>query len=100
MKRLTVIGIITCVLCGCSTRPDAAEQGVLSNGNWIDLSHAFSADTGYWATAETCKRSTGAAGETPDGSYNSAYQFCASQHGGTHIDAPVHFAEARSSVDQ
>jgi len=100
MKRLTVIAIITCVLCGCSTRPDAAEQGVLSSGNWIDLSHDFSEDTVYWPTAEPFKLSTVAAGKTPDGYYYSAYQFCASEHGGTHIDAPVHFAEARNSVDQ
>ena len=37
---------------------------------------------------------------TDKGYYYSAYQFCAAEHGGTHIDAPVHFAEGHDTVDQ
>ena len=37
---------------------------------------------------------------TERGYYYSAFSFCAAEHGGTHIDAPIHFAEGRKSVDQ
>lgn len=64
------------------------------------MSHDFAADTVYWPTAETFKLATVADGKTDAGYYYSAYQFSASEHGGTHIDAPVHFAESRNAVDE
>ena len=82
-------------MAGCSTK-----QNALPPGEWIDLSHGFSPDTLYWPTAEPFKLQTVAAGMTEKGYYYSAYSFCAAEHGGTHIDAPVHFAEGRNSVDQ
>ena len=69
-------------------------------GEWIDLSHDFSDETIYWVTAEPFKRTTVAEGKTPGGYYYSAYNFSAAEHGGTHIDAPVHFGEGKKSVDQ
>lgn len=99
MKKLTLILIVSCLLYGCSTRRDTTEEDILRSGEWVDLSHDFSADTVYWPTAEPFKLSTVAAGQTDAGYYYSAYQFSASEHGGTHIDAPVHFAESRDTVD-
>ena len=100
MKTVMLIAIISCLLYGCSARQDTAEQGILRSGTWVDLSHDFSADTVYWPTAEPFKLTTVAAGQTVAGYYYSAYQFSAAEHGGTHIDAPVHFAEGRDSVDR
>src|SRR4030095_12847464 len=100
MKPLAVITIVLCLLLGCSTRQGTVEQDILRSGNWIDLSHDLADDTIYWPTAEPFQLNTVAAGKTDAGSYDSPYQLCASEHGGTHIDAPVHFAEGRNSVDQ
>jgi kynurenine formamidase len=50
--------------------------------------------------AEPFKRTTVAEGKTPQGYYYSAYNYSAAEHGGTHIDAPVHFGEGKKSVDQ
>jgi len=52
------------------------------------------------ATAETFKLETDFEGVTDKGYYYSAYRYTAAEHGGTHIDAPVHFAKGRNSVDQ
>jgi len=101
VKTLTNIVIILGVLfSGCSPRHAPAERNLFSAGEWVDLSHDFAADTIYWPTAEPFKLETVAAGKTDAGFYYSAYQFSAAEHGGTHIDAPVHFAEGRESVDQ
>ena len=100
MKNLTLITLICCLLPGCTTRNETRQQDFLSSGTWVDLSHDFATDTVYWPTAEPFKLTTVAAGKTEAGYYYSAYQFCASEHGGTHIDAPVHFAENRNPVDQ
>ena len=37
---------------------------------------------------------------TPGGYYYASNNFFTSEHGGTHLDAPVHFAQGRQSVDQ
>jgi len=81
-------------LCSC------AQQRPWPAGKWIDLSHDFSAETIYWPTAEAFKLDTVSAQRTPQGFYYAANNFCAAEHGGTHIDAPIHFAEGRQTVDQ
>jgi kynurenine formamidase len=104
MKTLIIIGIVAGLVgfSGCSTRtaPGITERKLFPEGVWVDLSHDFAADTIYWPTAEPFRLDTVAAGMTDKGYYYSAYQFSAAEHGGTHIDAPVHFAERHDTVDQ
>jgi len=88
------------LMSGCATRQAPGTTNGLPQGEWIDLSHDFSAETIYWPTAEPFKLDTVAAGINDKGYYYSAYQFCAAEHGGTHIDAPIHFAEGHNTVDQ
>jgi kynurenine formamidase len=53
----------------------------------------------YWPTAEPFKLEKDFEGTTDKGYYYSAYRYSSAEHGGTHIDAPVHFAKGRNSVD-
>lgn len=76
------------------------QPGTFPQGRWIDLSHDFSDETIYWVTAEPFKRTTVAEGRTDQGYYYSAYNFSGAEHGGTHIDSPIHFAEGKKTVDQ
>ncbi len=69
-------------------------------GQWVDLTHAFSEESIYWPTADTFKKTTVAEGDTDAGYYYSAYNFSAAEHGGTHLDAPIHFSKTGNSVDQ
>lgn len=78
----------------------AQNTAKFPEGKWIDLSHDFSDETVYWVNAEPFKRTTVAEGMTDNGYYYSAYNFSAAEHGGTHIDAPVHFAEGKDSVEK
>ena len=66
----------------------------------VDLTYPFEADSVYWPTAETFKLETDFDGITENGFYYSAYRYSAAEHGGTHLDAPVHFAKGRNTVDQ
>ena len=66
----------------------------------IDLTHPFSDQTIYWPTEEGFRLQVQAAGVTEKGYYYAANSFCAAEHGGTHIDAPIHFAQGRATVDQ
>lgn len=74
---------------------------MFENGKWIDLSYPFSKETLYWPNnLKGFTMDTLFEGTTPGGYYYSSFGFCAPEHGGTHLDAPVHFAEGRKSVDQ
>ena len=69
-------------------------------GRAVDLSYPFDENTVYWPTAESFKLTTDFEGVTDKGYFYSAYKYSAAEHGGTHIDAPVHFATGHNSVDQ
>ena len=97
MKRCfgMAFGLMTLTM-GCATMPGTD----FSKGTWIDLTYDLSSETVYWPTSEPFKLEAEAEGMTDAGYYYSAYTFCAAEHGGTHIDAPVHFAEGKQSVDE
>jgi kynurenine formamidase len=75
-----------------------AQQHGFPAGRWIDLTHDFGEDTIYWVNAEPFKR-TGTAAMT-DKFFYAAGNYSAAEHGGTHIDAPEHFAQGKMTVDQ
>lgn len=68
-------------------------------GQWIDLTHEFSENAIYWPTADSFKKTAVFEGHTDKGFYYTAYNFSAAEHGGTHLDAPIHFSENRNTVD-
>ena len=91
------------VLVLMSLLPLVTSCGSLSShppGDWIDLSYDYSAETIYWPTAQPFQLNLGDNGMTDEGYWYEANTFSTAEHGGTHIDAPVHFAKGKRSVDQ
>ena len=67
----------------------------------VDLTHVFDERTLYWPTATSgFKLERLHHGPTDGGFFYSSYSFCAPEHGGTHLDAPVHFGEGRWTAEQ
>jgi kynurenine formamidase len=66
----------------------------------VDLTYAFDSATIYWPTARPFRRTVVSAGQTPSGFYYAAGDFAAAEHGGTHLDAPIHFAAGRLTADR
>jgi len=93
--KLLLLATLFCLAVGCSQKRDNAFAG-----EWLDLSYDFSDKTIYWVESDGFKKETVAEGQTDKGYYYSAYKFCAPEHGGTHLDAPRHFAEGRQTVDE
>ncbi len=90
----TLAGLLAC-------RPAPTPRAdLLATGVWVDLSHDFSAETVYWPTARPFSLEVVSAERTPAGYYYAANNFSTAEHGGTHLDAPVHFAEGRHTTDQ
>ena len=79
----------------------ASPLGVEDVTNWrmIDLSHAYGGNTLYWPTdTKGFALETLAEGMTEAGYFYAAKEFATAEHGGTHLDAPVHFAEGGDDV--
>ena len=97
MTIQTAALLLVLTFAGCQR---AAQPDLLNTGTWIDLSYEFSSDTVYWPTAKRFELQVESAGRTPAGYYYAANNVSTSEHGGTHLDAPLHFAEGKWSTDQ
>jgi kynurenine formamidase len=95
MNKKILLAVFVMVAAGCSQR----SSSHFPSGEWVDLTHDFGEDTIYWVNAEPFKRE-GSGGMTSNGFYYAAGNYSAAEHGGTHIDSPIHFAEGKNTVDQ
>jgi len=101
MKHALVLLCLPLALSACVIATDQPERTAqFGHGEIVDLSHAYDANAIFWPTAEAFRLDKVADGVTPGGYYYAANNFFTSEHGGTHIDAPVHFAQGRQTVDE
>jgi kynurenine formamidase len=97
MRRFLMLAPLLLSACATAPRPPIN----LSAADLVDLTYAFDEHTLYWPNSPSgfeLKRL--AYGKTPAGYFYSSNAFCAPEHGGTHLDAPVHFSQGALSVDQ
>lgn len=95
LSRLPVIALVGCVgvLVGCGIASRAAPH-------FVDLTYPFDEQTVYWPNNEPFVWRKTAWGPGKDGRWYASAAFSTAEHGGTHIDAPIHFAEGRATVDE
>ena len=73
----------------------------LATAKVVDLTHPFDARTIYWPTSPSgFELKSLADGPTPGGWFYSSNTFCTPEHGGTHLDAPIHFAKDGATADR
>ena len=83
------------------TGPAAAQGLDLTRYRLVDLTHSFGPRTLYWPTSPSAFRLDQLAfGMTPGGYFYAAYAFSTPEHGGTHLDAPIHFAADGLTADR
>jgi kynurenine formamidase len=99
MPRLVPVAALAWAL-GAAAGQEGAPGLDLSRFELVDLSHTFDETTLYWPTASGgFDWKSDFAGRTGAGFFYSAGSFRAPEHGGTHLDAPVHFAEGQLAAD-
>jgi kynurenine formamidase len=79
----------------------AAAQGLrgIDEAKLVDLTHTFDEKAVHWPTAKPFRWHKDAWGRGPDGAWYASASFEASEHLGTHIDSPIHFAEGQATTD-
>lgn len=80
--------------------PGVAAAREFAAGTWLDLTHPFDAATIYWPTEPGFRFEPGNNGPTAKGYYYAANRFATAEHGGTHLDAPRHFAAGGHTTDE
>jgi len=79
------------------TSPAAAQ---VDERKLLDLTYSFDEQTIYWPTNKPFQWEKTAWGMTAGGYWYASANFATAEHGGTHIDAPIHFGKGRSTVDE
>jgi len=97
MRRLALVAVL--LLAGCAA---ASRRPVdLESAEIVDLTYPFDAQTLYWPNSPSAfELKELAHGMTPGGYFYASNLFCAPEHGGTHLDAPIHFAEHGVTADR
>ena len=104
MIRNRSFALAVLILGACQAPPVAdPDFGAVFGGSagvWVDLTYAYSEEAIFWPTADGFRLDEVAYGETEGGWFYSSFNYSASEHGGTHFDAPIHFSRGADTNDK
>jgi len=92
-KNWIVLGLIIFCFFNC-------YQSQENNSKLLDMTYPYDENTVYWPNAKPFELKKGDWGITDAGYWYAANEYRAAEHGGTHVDAPIHFAENGRTIDQ
>ncbi|BFU92830.1 MAG: Cyclase family protein [Nitrospira sp.] len=85
---------------GCSSASPQRNLFAWEQSRIVDLTHSFGSDTIVWPTEQDFKLIVQHAEDTAGGYYYASNRVEMPEHGGTHIDAPIHFSRGKQTLDQ
>ena len=95
-----VAGLLAVLATSSITTRGLAASSAIKPAKMIDLTYAFDSATIYWPTEHPFVHQFEHYGMTPGSYFYSSGKFAAPEHGGTHMDAPIHFSKGGISVNQ
>ena len=96
-RRVLAAAFLSCALLPAAT---SAAPPSIDESKLVDLTYTFDERTVYWPTEDGFQLEQGPHGLTPQGYFYAANRFATAEHGGTHMDAPIHFAQGKLTADQ
>jgi kynurenine formamidase len=94
---LVKIGIIPLMVCLLVTTSLVSQD---PKEKLLDMTYPYDENSIYWPTAKPYHMEKVSWGISEGGWWYASNEFSASEHGGTHADAPIHFAENGRTIDQ
>ena len=102
MREFLLVAVLGFTACEAAPGPSdfsAVFDG--TGGHWVDLTHSFSESTIYWPTDTAgFQLDELSYGVVEGGWFYASNAFSSVEHGGTHLDAPIHVAEGRLMTDE
>lgn len=95
ISKLIFLIIPAIVFMNCSSPPVNDNRKEI-----LDLTYPYDENSIYWPTAKPFQLVKVFWGISEGGYWYASNEFSASEHGGTHADAPIHFAENGRTMDQ
>jgi len=100
-KRAFLVALVGAMMASRAAPAAPSSPIDLGQSKIVDLTHSFDDKTIYWPTAPSnFKLTTLSFGQTAGGYFYAANSFCTPEHGGTHLDAPIHFSQKGNTADQ
>lgn len=93
MRRITFVLLL-------SAAPGFGQALKIDPAKLVDLTYAFDEKTIYWPTAKPFQWHKDVWGNRADGKWYSSATFTTSEHGGTHLDSPIHFSQGGTTLEQ
>jgi kynurenine formamidase len=87
--------VLAMVFMNCAPPPVNDNRGEI-----LDMTYPYDESSIYWPTAKPFQLIKVFWGISEGGYWYASNEFSASEHGGTHADAPIHFAENGRTMDQ
>ncbi|HVT43264.1 MAG TPA: cyclase family protein [Thermoanaerobaculia bacterium] len=99
---LIILALPLVAACQATSSSSARHGSIdLTRARLIDLTHSLDEKTIFWPTSDTAfNLEVLSFGTTPGGWFYASNAFCTPEHGGTHLDAPIHFAEGKWTTEQ
>ncbi len=88
-----------CRLAACEAWLEAASGQVIDESKLIDLTYPFNEKTVYWPNAKGFQHQRDMWKVALGGYWYAAGEFASAEHGGTHIDSPIHFGRGMTTLD-
>lgn len=99
LRTATILGVLLAAVSLASAQGAGAHRPV-DTAKLVDLTYTFDATTIYWPTEPTFVHTFEHVGPTPLGYFYASAKFAAPEHGGTHMDAPIHFSRDGLTADK
>ncbi|HEX2833412.1 MAG TPA: cyclase family protein [Thermoanaerobaculia bacterium] len=97
--RLSAALLLLLTVACATTGPKSTVD--LANAEVVDLTYTFDEKTLYWPNSPSAfELKQLSYGPTPGGYFYSSFAYSAPEHGGTHLDAPIHFSQQGRTADE
>ena len=77
-----------------------ASAQAIDESKLVDMTYSFNAKTIYWPNAKGFRHQKDMWKDSPGGFWYAAGEFASAEHGGTHLDSPIHFARGMTTLDR
>ncbi len=88
--------IVCAAVCGAT----ACLGQAIDKTKLVDLTYSFNEKTIYWPNAKGFQHRKDTWKITPAGYWYAAGGFSTDEHGGTHFDSPIHFAQGKTTLEK